>query len=248
MPSLRAHVERWAVAAATVLSLILFGLGAGACQPGGEGDPSATVGDPAGNALLERVEWGRLADVYGLDDGRVVLFRADVLVGSDIRDERPVGASLLDEQITYDVLSVDPDSLQERILITRELGSAEFATAFAALDERVVSVAPGVVGQDTNVAPFSVVPRNAALRLTFSRSLQVDDATCFGIYYSELNDAYISHGELSITRFDLNGSIIWKSTGADIFCEGFALHDTFVEATDFDDNDYRFDYSTGKLQ
>ncbi len=42
-----------------------------------------------------------------------------------------------------------------------------------------------------------------------------DIATCFGIYY--LDDDYIVHGELSITRLDRDGKIVWQREGRDIW-------------------------------
>jgi len=77
-------------------------------------------------------------------------------------------------------------------------------------------------------------------------SLNVDDATCFGIYYSSKHDALLSHGELSISRFSEDGKILWSTTGKDIFTESFELNDDFIEAKDFENMGYRFDYDTGR--
>lgn len=76
--------------------------------------------------------------------------------------------------------------------------------------------------------------------------LEVDEATCFGIHYSESKDAYISHGETTIARFDLSGRLVWQESGRDIFSEGFRLTPSFIEAIDFDENIYQFDYATGE--
>lgn len=76
-------------------------------------------------------------------------------------------------------------------------------------------------------------------------ALPVDTATCFGVYYSIGRDALISHGELEITRFTRNGHVMWSSSGADIFTEGFDLKPDWVETMDFNGKHYHFDYDTG---
>ncbi len=73
----------------------------------------------------------------------------------------------------------------------------------------------------------------------------VDSATCFGIHYNRKRDAILSHGELEIARFNRNGQILWSKSGADIFTEGFYLKEEWVEAVDFCQRRYRFDYDTG---
>ena len=76
-------------------------------------------------------------------------------------------------------------------------------------------------------------------------ALSVDTATCFGVYYSIERDALLSHGELEITRFTRDGHVMWSSSGADIFTEGFDLKPDWVEAIDFNGKNYHFDYDTG---
>jgi hypothetical protein len=76
-------------------------------------------------------------------------------------------------------------------------------------------------------------------------SLQVDSATCFGIHYDQSHGAFISHGELEIARFSEAGAILWGSSGAEVFSEGFALRSDFIEAIDFDHRTYRFRYEDG---
>jgi hypothetical protein len=43
----------------------------------------------------------------------------------------------------------------------------------------------------------------------------------------------ISHGELEIARLAEDGSILWQTSGTDIFSEAFALRPEFIEAVDF---------------
>jgi hypothetical protein len=80
----------------------------------------------------------------------------------------------------------------------------------------------------------------------FEWQLQVDSAACFGIHYQRAHDALISHGEPEITRFSEDGVILWSSSGADIFSEGFSLLPEYVEAVDFNHDVYRFSYANGE--
>lgn len=77
-------------------------------------------------------------------------------------------------------------------------------------------------------------------------TLQIDQAACFGVYRHDASGALLSHGELEICRFDEAGRIVWASSGADIFTEGFSLLPTHVEAIDFNDEIYRFRYVDGR--
>jgi hypothetical protein len=144
---------------------------------GGGGGTGGTAG--SAGAELVAVEFGRLVDVYGLrtvgDETTVELFETDVLVGPDIRDERDANSTKRDDEISYDFLASNPDTLQPRLLITRELGSAAFAEKFDLLDEKVRRVSPARFGQDVTTQPFSVVPRNGGLRLRFTRPLGLDE-------------------------------------------------------------------------
>jgi len=78
-------------------------------------------------------------------------------------------------------------------------------------------------------------------------SVQADMATCFGIHWAEHQRALISHGELEISRLSTDGSIIWRTSGADIFSESVRLLTDYVEAIDFNKSVYRLDYVTGGL-
>lgn len=72
-----------------------------------------------------------------------------------------------------------------------------------------------------------------------------DLITCFEIY--NYLDNYIIHGELSISRLDKNGEIVWQVGGKDIFTtldseNDFELFENYIIATDFDYNKYKIDY------
>ncbi|HEX6811880.1 MAG TPA: hypothetical protein VF384_09690 [Planctomycetota bacterium] len=167
---------------ATLASLSLLA----ACNRGAGAGP----GEVENKAELLRVEYAQLADVYCLRNGVQVLYdpdgaetrtppgRAkgrDVVVGSNIRDQRSTTSTLGDAEITYDFIGSDPDTLQPKLFIPREETSAEFRIAFEALDDQLREIAPMTFGQGRPGLPYGVVPRNAAVRLTFSAALGVDD-------------------------------------------------------------------------
>ena len=94
------------------------------------------------------------------------------------------------------------------------------------------------------VGPFMCSLRIPSLDLEWKA--EVDWATCFGVYYSAKHDCLISHGELVIARVEHGGEIVWSSGGKDIFTGEFKLFDDYIEVTDFNDESYRFDITTGK--
>lgn len=161
------------------LGLAALGLAVlGACSSGG-GSTGTPGANNSSSAELTSVQFGRLVDLYGYEassSGSVIaLFEKDVLIGPNIEDERPANSAKRDEEVLYDFISSDPDTLQPRLFIPRLLNSAEFTAAAAALDDEVRQLAPMVFGGGST-QPFGVVPRNAAIRLNFNGNLHVDDA------------------------------------------------------------------------
>lgn len=74
---------------------------------------------------------------------------------------------------------------------------------------------------------------------------KTDDITCFQIF--NLQDDYIVHGELAISRIDKNGNIKWQYGGTDIFVtlddsEEFVLKDDHIALTSFDNITYKVDF------
>lgn len=161
---------RRSLAALALLSTLWLGACSGS---------SGTTAGASGDADLLSIRVGRLVDVYGLTTvagtKTIELFQRDVVIGPDIQDQRGGNSSKRDEEITYDFIGVDPETLQQKLLITRALGSEEFEEAFAALGVQAMEVAPGVFGQDTNTQPFDVVPRNGGFLLTFSKDLGLSE-------------------------------------------------------------------------
>jgi hypothetical protein len=80
---------------------------------------------------------------------------------------------------------------------------------------------------------------------------QADQATCFSIH--RYKDSFITHGELSICRFDFNGNKLWSFGGHDIFVslEGpaaFTMCNDFIELTDFNGSRYKIDYDGNEIE
>lgn len=76
-----------------------------------------------------------------------------------------------------------------------------------------------------------------------------DLATCFGIYY--LEDDYLVHGELELSRLDRTGKIVWQNGGRDIWITldgrpNIEIYDNYILAADWTYTQYRFDFN-GKL-
>lgn len=155
------------------------GIALAACS-GSSGGSSTSPVQPGTHADLVRIEYGRLVDVYGLKSTAAGLvqerFARDVLVGPNIQDERQPGDNKRDEEVLYDFIASDPDTLQPRLFIPREITSQEFLDAVDALDARVSEVTPMAFGQASPTLPFTVMPRNAAIRLVFSSALAIDDS------------------------------------------------------------------------
>lgn len=82
---------------------------------------------------------------------------------------------------------------------------------------------------------------------------EVDFATAFGIY--KLNDDFIIHGELYITRINKNGEIIWQHSSSDIFVspnpknfptDNFYIKENMIFAKSWDERKYCISYD-GKM-
>ena len=79
--------------------------------------------------------------------------------------------------------------------------------------------------------------------------LAADMVSCFTIH--EYQDTYITHGELSVTRIDQLGNVIWEFGGGDIFLrldqtDSFRMNPKSILLTDFGGTTYEIDYN-GKL-
>lgn len=82
--------------------------------------------------------------------------------------------------------------------------------------------------------------------LNLKWNTQADQATCFQIY--TLQEDYIIHGELTISRIDKNGNIKWQYSGPDIFVtldgdNAFTLNTDHIALTDFNKGKYKIDFN-----
>ena len=130
-------------------------------------------------------------------------------------------------------------------------------------EELISSSIIGSIGGGTGIHDRSQIIENGKLIIccsdsVFSLSLpdlnliwktQADQATCFEIF--NLQDSFIVHGEMEISKLDLNGNILWQNSGADIFTtekgiDDFEITDSFIRATDWENRIYKFDFD-GKL-
>jgi hypothetical protein len=86
--------------------------------------------------------------------------------------------------------------------------------------------------------------------LQLNWSTRLDTATCFQIF--KLDDDYLVHGEIEISRIDQKGAIKWKFGGADIFVsidgeEEFKLGEDHILLTDFSKTKYKIDFDGNLL-
>lgn len=95
------------------------------------------------------------------------------------------------------------------------------------------------------VGPFVASLQLPSLMLNWK--VKTDWATCFGVYHSPENRCYISHGEIDVAAVSYDGAIMWSSSGADIFTNGFAVSQNQVTAIDWNEDKYVWDIATGKL-
>ncbi|PCJ64855.1 MAG: hypothetical protein COA58_11305 [Bacteroidetes bacterium] len=75
---------------------------------------------------------------------------------------------------------------------------------------------------------------------------QADPASCFEIF--KFNESYIIHGEMEISRLNLNGEVMWQKSGADIFTtekgtDDFEITESYIKATDWGNRTYKFDFN-----
>lgn len=97
-----------------------------------------------------------------------------------------------------------------------------------------------VVGVGDSIVCCSTVPA----QVTWHR--QADPATVFGVHPTPSDDGLLVHGELQLSRFQLDGSPVWQFEGADIFTGSFSVEQDHVVAEDFEGRRYRVDMASGR--
>jgi hypothetical protein len=85
--------------------------------------------------------------------------------------------------------------------------------------------------------------------MTLNWMTQVDMATCFGIYKAD--NGLFTHGEISVSRLDRNGRILWETGLRDIvvyideeqrYQDAFVMHDNYIALMDFNGNKYQLGF------
>ncbi|TAH34982.1 MAG: hypothetical protein EYC70_14420 [Planctomycetota bacterium] len=103
------------------------------------------------DVLLELVEWGRLVDVA---DSSGVVVMDDVLIREDVQPD----------QVNYEIF-VNPVTEEETLTVLEPAGTPAFT---ALLDAARASLSRVQTKGPADPPPYSLIPRNAAIRLTFS--------------------------------------------------------------------------------
>ena len=80
--------------------------------------------------------------------------------------------------------------------------------------------------------------------LNLKWKIKPDEITSFRIF--KIDNGYIIHGELQITRIDNEGKIIWKQGGADIFVnpdgkDELEINKDYIKAVDWENRVYIWD-------
>lgn len=86
----------------------------------------------------------------------------------------------------------------------------------------------------------------APAQVTWHR--QADPATAFGVHPTPADDGLLVHGELQLSRFQLDGSPVWQCGGADIFTGPFSVEQRHVLAEDFEGRRYRVNMISGRSE
>lgn len=175
--------------------------------------------------------------------------------------EGPYTISIKDDP-TYTPNSADNLNAYNQVYQLSDDGSASsrhgvfISNAAGAITSCVLTAAGGATGIHDQSALMieemcvvAVGPFIASLslpKLDLKWAIEVDQATCFGVYKPAMHNCLISHGELEIVRLSPEGEIVWRAAGSDIFTNGFTLHEHTIEVVDFNDQKYLFDIETGR--
>ena len=117
-----------------------------------------------GSLQLEEIAWGRLVNVQDVDG---VLVESDVIINPD-----------LDTDGQFYDMEVNPVSQAQTLIVQRSSGTADFNILLGAAKAGIEVVEPKA-GIDP--PPYSVIPRNAAIRLRFSDPVDASTVTASSI-------------------------------------------------------------------
>ncbi len=150
LPTVNAHPQRRLLGRALGLGLLLsLSLVPASCLGGGGGSVAGLPQELG--FFLDQVHWGRLVDVVDVDGDLVA---NDVLVDPD----------LIGDGANYE-LSFNPVTETETLKILQQQGTAAFDLLLADAQANLREVS---TKGPADPPPFAEVPRNAAIRLTFS--------------------------------------------------------------------------------
>ena len=160
----------------------------------------SNFGGEASNLLLTGVFWGRLANVADSNGDTIM---QDFVISSSIRDQS-VFVPSVGEAVTY---GLERNAVTDdfRVTIDAEAGTQRFQEALLNLEADLTPVFDKSL-EPSEVGPFSMIPRNAAMVLTFQDLLEP--------YYAdgEWRDGSAGSAVSSVTG-QLNKSLVRVQTG-----------------------------------
>ncbi|MHC4898434.1 MAG: hypothetical protein ACYTGW_15130 [Planctomycetota bacterium] len=185
------HTNAVVLATAATLTTLTFFAG---CSSGGGGSGDGGSTPDTLGAVLQKVEYGRLVDIYSYRrtdptraDRRDTLHRVptlvtrDVVVRPDLETDRlfdVTGGEVVNAH--YRFLPFDVSVGHTELLIlwddTVPGEKDDFEVAVWNATNGLPELSPAFRDQDPVTRPIPVIPRNAALKLTFDKDLGVDSA------------------------------------------------------------------------
>ena len=163
------------------------------------GPKNANAGGAGAGFFLESVEWGRLVDVLD-EDG--LLVDTDVLIHHELEGDG----------LSYE-LRLNPVTEKESLVILQKQGTAGFTALFDAARASLKTVKPKALG---DAPPYTLVARNAAVRLGFS--VEVDPASV------DFTTVQVLTGDPPVQTF--TGRYVVKNEGG----RGYVIFDPTVSA------------------
>ncbi|MDA1222542.1 MAG: hypothetical protein O3B85_11015, partial [Planctomycetota bacterium] len=220
----RFTVHTGARCAAAVLASILFA----GCD--GSSSSKSTGGQPTAGASLVRSDYGRLVDIYAyrrvddsLSDRRLTTNREPVLIARNVVVDPDIETEALFDSVgetrptaNYRFLPFDVAVGHEELLILwdDETESERFQSAYDQAVSRLVELSPGYRDQNTVLSPIPIVPRNAAIKLTFDGDLGV------GTSFFAVNPSVIQVLEIRDDPSVVTPSRAFSPADVRILCDG----------------------------
>jgi hypothetical protein len=172
----------------------------------GSSSSGQTGGQPTSGARLIRTEYGRLVDIYAYrridpaeSDRRKSANREPVLIARNIVVDPEIETEELFDSVgevrpnaNYRYLPFDVSVGHEELLILWDdrTEATQFDSALNSATGRLVEVSPAYRDQNVVLRPMPIVPRNAAIKLTFDGRLGVDSS-----FYA------VNPGAIQVLRF-----------------------------------------------